>query len=49
MSSKLPGLSHHEVKVSVGVDGGTDTTVVVDELFTSDLKEGGGGGEGGLD
>ena len=31
--SKLPGLSHHDVKVHVQVDRAGDSVIVVEELF----------------
>jgi hypothetical protein len=32
-NSKLPGLSHHDVKVHVQVDRAGDAVIVVEELF----------------
>lgn len=36
--SELPGVPHHENKVDVAVDGGTDSTVIVDELLFGHLS-----------
>lgn len=36
-ASEPPGISHHENKVSVAVNGCTDTTVIVDKLFFGHL------------
>ena len=44
--SELPGISHHEVKVRIVVDGRTQPGVVVCELFPCHLW-GGGRGRGG--
>ena len=38
--SKLPGVSHHEVKVRIAVNGCTHTSVVVKKLLTSYLEIG---------
>ena len=36
---KLPGISHHEVKVHITVNGCTNTSIVVEELFLSHLTQ----------
>lgn len=36
-SSEPPGVPHHENKVGITVDGGTDTAVVVNKLFLGHL------------
>ncbi len=38
LCSELPGIPHHEVKVRIPVDGGTQSRVVAHELLTCDLK-----------